>query len=301
MIVEYHTKYRYLPYLATIFMYFHLLYLYIFDFISGFSLFSGLLSMTCFLLIFLLVVRKMRIIRRAFLCSALLSFLLLVYDLPSVVADDYLYYVTGYHPPEELIGGSEIYLIGVSKEIIGGVENEQDLRDMFVAEGKKFYEIIPITNAIRYRSKNESILKWVGLDKDHVERMSENVSGYLMEKELLSSKLVVDEFLQRDNIDGDSAGLALVLASMASEGVIDNKVKIAVTGAINRNGKVKEVGAIKEKLMIAVENDFPFIITPEENLAEANRIKKKYNLAIIIIGVTDVAKAISEIEKVNND
>ncbi|MGM0837924.1 MAG: S16 family serine protease [Bacillota bacterium] len=242
----------------------------------------------------------MRIIRRAFLCSALLSFLLLVYDLPSVVADDYLYYVTGYHPPEELIGGTDIYIIGVSKEIIGGVENEQVLRDMFITEGKKFYEIIPITNGIRYRNKNQSILMWIGLDKNHVERMSEDVSGFLMEREVMSSKLVVDDFLQRDNIDGDSAGLALVLASMASEGVIDNKVKIAVTGAISRSGKVKEVGAIKEKLMIAVENDFPYIVTPEENLAEANRIKEKYDLDIKIIGVTDVVEAINEIEKVNN-
>lgn len=299
--VEYHTEYRNLPYVSTMFIYFHLIYLYIFDFISGISLLSGLLLLTCFLFIFLLLVRKMRIIRRAFLCSALLSFLLLLYDLPSIAADNYLYFVTGYYPPEELIEGTDIYVLGVSKEIIGGVENEQVLRDMFVAEGKKFYEIYPISNAIRYGSKNESILKWVGLDKDHVERMTENVSGYLMEKELLSSKLVVDEFLQRDNIDGDSAGLALVLASMASEGVIDNKVKIAVTGAINRNGKVKEVGAIKEKLMIAVENDFPFIITPEENLAEANRIRKKYDLEIKIIGVTDVVEAIREIEKVNNE
>jgi hypothetical protein len=301
MIVEYHTKYRYLPFIATILMYFHLFYLYFFGFISGFSLVSGLLWMTCFLLIFLLAVRKMHIIRRAFLCSALLSFLLLVYDFPSVVADDYLYYVTGYHPPEELIEGSEIYLIGVSKEIIGGVENEQVLREMFIAEGKKFYVIFPITNAIRYQNKNQSILKWIGLHKDHVERMSEDVSGFLTDKELMGSKLVVEDFLQRDNIGGDSAGLALVLASMASEGVIDNKVKIAVTGAISRSGKVKEVGAIKEKLMIAVENDFPYIVTPEENLAEANRIKEKYNLDIKIIGVTDVAESISEIEKVNNE
>jgi hypothetical protein len=300
MIVEYHTKYRYLPFIATVFLYFHMFYLYFFDLISGFSFVSGLLWMTCFLLIFLLAVRKMYLIRRAFLCSALLSFLLLVYDLPSVVADDYLYYVTGYHPPEELIGGSEIYLIGVSKEIIGGVEDEQALREMFVAEGKKFYEIFPISNAIRYRNKNQSILKWIGVDKDHVERMSEDVSGFLMDKELMSSKLVLNNFLQRDNIDGDSAGLALVLASMASEGVIDNKVKIAVTGAISRSGKVKEVGAIKEKMLIAVENDFSYIVTPEGNLAEANRIKEKYDLDIKIIGVTDVVEAISEIEKVNN-
>ncbi|MCA1320967.1 hypothetical protein LC085_13680 [Bacillus tianshenii] len=121
-----------------------------------------------------------------------------------------------------------------------------------------------------------------------------------MENELISNKLVVEDFLKRGNISGDSAGLALVLASMASEGKIDNKVKIAVTGAISRSGKVKEVGAIKEKLMIAVENGFLYIVIPEENFADASRIKEKYDLNIKIIGVEDVEEAVMAIETINN-
>ncbi|WP_155922284.1 hypothetical protein [Bacillus sp. EB01] len=135
-----------------------------------------------------------------------------------MLLDELQYIVTGYHDPEEVIKGSGIFLLGVNVLEIGNVENEQKVPEIFTHNQKKsFYEIKPVTNPERYKSKNLAIFEFIGLHKHGFEQMAENVSAYFK-----TSNPVIDEFLSRENSAGDSAGLGLVLFSILAQKEIHN-------------------------------------------------------------------------------
>lgn len=246
-------------------------------------------------LIFLLMIRKTALSKRAFKFSVILSLLLLLYEIPLITLEKYQYSVTRYSAPEELVKDSGIFILSVRVDKIGEVENEQVLRDSYIDSQIKFYEIIPITNRIRYNSKNLAILKLIGLYKDEFEQMSENVQTYLK-----PNSIAKDEFLARDKSSGDSAGLALVLSSLSAQGQFQNDLLIGVTGSISKTGKVEKVGFIKEKIQIAHEGGFSHMIIPIANLTEANEVKTTLHLPIAIIGVRDVDEAIELIKELND-
>ena len=111
----------------------------------------------------------------------------------------------------------------------------------------------------------------------------------------------IDEFLARENSSGSSAGLALVLSSFSEKGVCQNYRLIGVTRAINKTGKVTEVGNIEEKIQIANENGFSYVILLYANLSEAKEVKKTLNLPIKIKGVRNVDEAIQFIKELNKN
>ncbi len=283
------------PFLATVLVYLSELYLYLIDFISAFYFFTILLLTNILFLIFLLMIRRTTLLKRTFVFSVILSLLLLLYEMPLISLEKYQYSVTRYGPPEELVKGSGIFILSVKVDTIGGVENEQVLRKSYVDRQINFYEIIPITNYIRYNSKNVAIIKLLGLYKDEFKQMSENVTAYLK-----TSNPAIDEFLARDGSSGDSAGLALVLSSIAEQGKLQNEMSIAVTGAFSETGKVEKVGFIKEKMQIANEDGFSHMMIPFANLAEANEVKKMLHLPIVLIGVRNVDEAIQLIKELKD-
>ncbi|MGE7982116.1 S16 family serine protease [Solibacillus sp. NPDC093137] len=100
-------------------------------------------------------------------------------------------------------------------------------------------------------------------------------------------------------MEGDSAGLATVLSALIENGDVNNNIPIAVTGAIDSKGNVKEIGSIKAKTLIAEQSGFSHIILPVENEEEAKRVKKDEQLNIEIIAVASIENAVTDIKKLN--
>jgi ATP-dependent Lon protease len=74
--------------------------------------------------------------------------------------------------------------------------------------------------------------------------------------------------------EGPSAGLALItsLISLIKGVAIDNS--ISMTGEITLRGKILPVGGIKEKLLVAINNNIKTIYVPLDNKADVKEIDK---------------------------
>jgi len=94
---EFEEKYENLPFAVTILVYLNELYFYFMGFISGSHLIYVLFLKSVVFIIFLFFIRKLRVSKRIFVFSAVVSFLLLIYEFPIVLLDELQYIVTGYH------------------------------------------------------------------------------------------------------------------------------------------------------------------------------------------------------------
>ena len=124
--------------------------------------------------------------------------------------------------------------------------------------------------------------------------MKENVV-----KNLPGNSATIEQFFDREDLVGDSAGLAAVLSGLIENGAFNNNVPIAVTGVIDSEGNVKGIGAMKAKILIAEQSGFSYILIPEENEKEARVVKENEELKIEIIAVPSVENAVTQIEKLN--
>ena len=70
------------------------------------------------------------------------------------------------------------------------------------------------------------------------------------------------------NLDGPSAGLAMVLALVSAMEGIPLRQDVAVTGEISLQGKVKPVGGIPEKIYGAIQAQVKRVLVPMENKRE---------------------------------
>ncbi|MFE7064227.1 S16 family serine protease [Sutcliffiella sp. NPDC057660] len=287
-------KQQNLPFMATILFYLTELYLFLTGLISGIFFVNSLLLMIVIFLIILFIIRKTKVSKRALVFSTILCFLLLIYEAPLILFNENQYLVTSYKEPEELVKETGIYILSVNIDHLVNVENEKKIRAMY-NYSQRVYEIIPITNLKFYIDKNTVIFEYIGLRKSEFEHSFENVTAYLSK-----SNSSIEEFFNRDNNIGGSAGLALVLSSFIEQGTFQNNIPITVTGAISKTGAVKKVGGIKEKTQIANESNFSYMIVPKENLTEANEVKETLNLSIKIFGVRNVDEAIQIINTLNN-
>ena len=298
MIMTEKTYYNF-PLVGTLLVYLTELYLYLINFISG-SFFVGvLLSMIILSLMYLLITIKLVIPKSPFIFSVIFSVIISIYEMPLILVDNYQYLVTIPTAPEELIKGSGILILSIQTLQVattGSVENEQSVRESYINSHTRFFDIVQVKNHMRYSSKNKYILEALGLSHNEFEQMSENVAVNIKK-----SNNSIDEFLARDDSSGSSAGLALVLSSFSEQGLFQNYRLIGVTGAINKTGKVTEVGGIEEKIQIANENGFSYVILPYANLSEAKEVKKTLNLPIKIVGVRDVDEAIRFIKELNKN
>lgn len=87
--------------------------------------------------------------------------------------------------------------------------------------------------------------------------------------------------------DGPSAGLAITCAllSVSLEKSID--LDIAFTGEISLNGKIIAVGAVKEKVLAAINNDIKVVYLPKDNEPDLKDIPKDILSKITIKFVSD--------------
>ncbi|WP_404469519.1 S16 family serine protease [Sutcliffiella horikoshii] len=277
------------PFLGAVLIYLAFLYLYLFDYLTGmdFSLLLLLLFITN--IVFIFVSFRLRSIRRAFIYSALLTFILFNYEFATFILDETESIVLFYQPSEEVVPNTGVYVLGV-----GSAELGKGATLHFYNEADRF-ENITATNIIRYRSKNDGIFELLNLKENSVEDMRDSVQHYLSD-----TNSEINEFLNREDLDGNSAGLALVLSSILHEKKETNNLGIGVTGAINKRGKVREIGHVKEKIQTAARDGHTHVIVPHGNLKEALKAKKDFNLGIEIVGVNSVEEALGVIESWNS-
>jgi len=90
------------------------------------------------------------------------------------------------------------------------------------------------------------------------------------------------------NVDGPSAGAAMVCVILSAIKQIPIKQNIAITGEISVRGKIKAVGGIFEKIYGAKQSGFKRVIIPEENLKDVPADIED----IEVISVSDIEQVI---------
>lgn len=197
--------------------------------------------------------------------------------------------------PEEIIQNSGIHILAIGINHIYYVKEENIVRDSYEKEGIQIFDFHQITNRVRYKSKTNELKRLVGFSKDPFHIMGENVRGFIRE-----DIAAINEFLSKENLSGDSAGLALGLSSMAHQGSLHNQIPIGVTGTLEPNGDVNQVGGIAGKMIISEQSGFPYIIVPDANREEAEAVKTQNGLAIEIIPVHHIDEAMRVIKELND-
>jgi PDZ domain-containing protein len=94
------------------------------------------------------------------------------------------------------------------------------------------------------------------------------IMGILIEPKL---HLPVDISIDTQNIGGPSAGLAFALDIYDELKDIDDDKRIVVTGALDLDGRVFEIGGIQQKTVAARDADADLFLVPDANAAAARR------------------------------
>lgn len=269
--------------------------LYLFDLINAFIFYPFIFIGAVFIFIYFIIYRRQKKERISFSILGLIFTLLLLFEFKLVDYEANTYTATTYIEPLEVVENSNIHVMLVQITNVPYIDNvDMMLQTVSFSTGSEVLDYSKVTNIDRYASKNRELLSYILPETNYFDEMKENVEMYLGNPSPL-----LDAFLNRDDIEGDSVGLALVLSDYFEQGKVNNKLPLAVTGAIDEKGRVIEIGSAKAKTLIAEENHFPYIILPKENAAEAEKVKKEQKLNIEIIPVETVEEAIEEINRIN--
>jgi len=197
------------------------------------------------------------------------------------------YNATFHADPIELFEGTGVHMMVVTTRAIGYLTDREQIIKGYEHEGTELIVLYKLDNKNRYHSKNTELFKMTGIKKDDFTVMGENVKRYLGEE-----TKIMKTFLNRTDLSGDSAGLGLALSGFIEKGELENQVTFGVTGALSAAGEVLPIGMIKEKLMIAEEKGYPFMIIPSENRTEAKKIIVEENLEIEVFDVNHIDESI---------
>jgi Lon-like protease len=97
-------------------------------------------------------------------------------------------------------------------------------------------------------------------------------------------------------IGGPSAGLMVGLTVydlLAAENLLDGR-RVAGTGTLDIDGRVGEVGGVREKTLAAIEEGYDVLLVPTGSVAEATRVAAG---RIAVIGVDTLAEAIAALRR----
>ncbi|KQL54385.1 hypothetical protein AN964_13355 [Heyndrickxia shackletonii] len=279
----------------TIIFYLLFLLLYLQDVINEFVFVCILFLSLIILLINLIVFRKQRVNKRKITIATFIIFLLFLYEFPlALIYNPPTYLANIYKQPSEVLEGSGIFLVGVSQLNLTE-KSKQDVIELLSKQQADVLSVEEVDNKMKYSSKNSQILKWLHLQKEPIKQMGENVNQYLgQEEEFVSS------FTKQSDNAGNSAGLGLALSGHIKNGDFQNRLHIAVTGAINENGEVLSIGYMKEKIQIVEKTRIPFMIIPSENAEQAAAIQKELKANVEIFDVAHVNEAIQLIQHLND-
>lgn len=290
-------NYKYIS-LATLpfILYVSALFAYLMNWISGFQFVLANLIATLIVLVSLLVFRNVKKWDKVFLGVGVVMLALLLFEYSLINYEKVTYEVVAEHDPVLVNPDSGIYVLVVYSELGTYIEDATEMKEV-MQQGiqGEILTMQKINNRMRYTSKNQELLSYIKSANEPFQQMADNVNAYLQVESPF-----VDTFLQRDDVDGDSAGLALALNGLFEQGLFENEQRISVTGAIDAKGNVKEIGSADAKTLIAAKNGFSYILMPSENVAEAEKAKLMNALAIDIIGVDHIDEAVREITRINN-
>lgn len=234
-------------------------------------------------------------LKAAFLAIFYILALLTIFESRLIDYEKYTYFLMSYNEPFEIVEDSGVNILAVEVVEVPYITDLGYLiHTVEFSTDKEVLDAEIVTNKIRYRSKNEELLSYVRPTEEHFETMKENVVAYLPE-----NSSAINRFLEREDIEGDSAGLATVLSALIEKGEVNNNVPVAVTGAIDSKGNVKEIGSIKAKTLIAEQSGFSHILLPVENEEEAKKVKNDEQLNINIIAVASIENAVANVKKLN--
>lgn len=291
---------RNLPFLymviALIIFYSILLVAYYNDFINGFVFLGVMLVAFAIILIPLIVDRNDRKRVRKLSWIALSLGVILCFETPLLWYESNTYTASCHAEPIEAFDNSGIHLMLVTTFEIGYLEDKELIMEGLQQDNLDIIDLHKVTNKIRYHSKNSEILQWLKIQKDDFTIMSDNVTSYLVAK-----TDSIKDVLNRNDISGDSVGLGLALSGLIGEGKLENDLTFGVTGALSASGDVKAVGMIKEKVLIAAEHAYPYMIIPSENAEEASEVKKMHNLKVEIFDVNHIDQAMYLIKELNEE
>lgn len=266
------------------------------DFINSFMYVGTLLVSATILLVFLLIFRKDKN-RIGKLTLITITFVLfLCYEFKLLEYEPHTYTASFHAPPVEAYDDSGINLMIVRTIEHAYVEDREMIVRGLEQQNLDVIDLYKVNNKSRYNSKNAELLRLFRIQKDDFTIMSSNVKRYLEDD--LSG---IDQFLNRKDISGDSAGLGIALTGLIAQGQLKNNLTFGVTGAILATGEVKAIGMIKEKVLIAEKENFPFMIIPTENANVANEVKIAHNLNVEIFDVDHIDQAILLIQELNDE
>lgn len=246
------------------------------------------------LLIFILRFRNDATKVRRFRWIAILLLLIIVFEFQLLNYEAYTYSASFHTAPVEAFEHSGVHLLVVKTIDIEYIDDRDYILKNIEFDKHLPIDIYEITNAMRYSSKNTQILKSLKMIESDFSATNSTVRQYFGNK-----PTGIEPFLNRTDLSGDSGGLGLVLSSLIAQKELTNSLLFGVTGAIDVNGNVTAIGMIKEKVMIAEKEGFPFIIVPSENAQEANKVKQAHNFDVKIFDVTHVNEAIRIINELN--
>lgn len=269
---------------------------YYLDFINGFVFLGVLFIVMAITLILLITFRKHKFKSFSITLVFVLTFLFWVYEARLLSYGSHTYLADSYREPEILLEDSGINILVVGLHDIHYLEDEEMIKTIYEKNGIQILDMYKIKNRDRYRSKTADLKRFLGFGKevDAYQVMGKNVRNYID-----GDIIFIKEFLSRENLTGDSAGLALGLTAMIHQGNLENELSIGVTGTLEPNGDVMKVGGVKAKMMIAEQNGFTFMMIPLANSEEAEAVKAQQQFTMEIIPVSHIDEAVRAIKKLN--
>lgn len=269
---------------------------YYIDVLNGFLFLGALLIIPMVALICLVIFRRNKFNSLIITLVIAWGLIFCIYEIRLLDYEGNTYSADSYREPEVLLENSGIHILVVGLNDIYYLEDKEMIKDTYEKNGIQILDMYKIKNRDKYRSKTTELKQFFGFGKeeDAFQLMGENVRNYIDE-----DIIFIDEFLVRENLKGDSAGLALGLTAMIHQGNLANQLPLGVTGTLEVNGDVMQVGGIKAKMMIAEQNGFPVVIIPFANREEAELVKLQQELTVEILPVSHIDEAVLAIKELN--
>lgn len=236
---------------------------------------------------------RKRVSRQGLLTTGMLL-IIIAYEISIMDYCAHTFNLTTYKEPKEIVEGSNLYLMIVNMRGAYYIEDEVFVRNSFEQNDLSVLNIYPIHNIDRYRSKNNELLNIFSSQEKAFETMGTKVKESFGEDELH-----LQAFVEREDIDGNSAGLVLGLSELVVRDELQNMIPIGVTGTLEVNGDVRAIGLVKEKVQIAEEKGLHYLIVPRENFEEAEAAKQEFKLNLEIFSVKTIDEAVQVILELN--
>ena len=94
--------------------------------------------------------------------------------------------------------------------------------------------------------------------------------------------------------DGPSAGVTMVtaLVSMATGRKV--RADVGMTGEVTLNGRVLQIGGVKQKLLAAQRNGLKMVFIPQRNEPDLDDVPAEVLAALDVKPMTDVAEIVAQ-------